>query len=131
MTGAILASVSDALASETDLVIIPDGDLYALPFAALKNDAGRHLIESHSISVVPSIGTLAELEKRRAATSAKLEAATVVGDPSFEGFTFRGQHLPPLPVVARPEQVLGQLVKAQRHGVVLHKFHLGWVGLGA
>ena len=53
----LIEPIWDALAGETDLVIIPDGDLYSLPFAALKAGDGRHLIESHSVSIAPSIGT--------------------------------------------------------------------------
>ena len=44
------------------------------------------------MSIAPSIGTLAELQKRREGKNGKLERATVVGDPSFKAFEYQGGH---------------------------------------
>ena len=72
------------LSDNEPLLLIPDHDLYALPFAALCDVDGRHLIERHSVRVAPSVGTVIELE-RRAATRpmSTTPSALVVGDPSF------------------------------------------------
>jgi len=75
------------LAEGEPLLLVPDRDLYALPFAALIDADGRHLIERHSLRVAPSVGTVIELEARAAdqAATAKPEAL-VVGDPTFHGW---------------------------------------------
>ena len=66
------------------LLLVPDRDLYDLPFAALQDADGRYLIESHSIRVVPSIGTAIELEERATARARSSEpSALVVGGPNF------------------------------------------------
>ncbi|HTU44803.1 MAG TPA: CHAT domain-containing protein [Bryobacteraceae bacterium] len=49
------------------LVVIPDGLLYRLPFAALTNDSGQYLIESNSITYAPSGTVFALLRSRVAA----------------------------------------------------------------
>ncbi len=41
-----------------NLVIVPDGALHYLPFAALLDAEGKFLVESHTISVVPSFTVL-------------------------------------------------------------------------
>ena len=66
------------------LLIIPDRDLYALPFAALRDSEGKYLIERHSLRVAPSVGTVIELERRAAARPPPATlSALVVGDPTF------------------------------------------------
>ena len=63
---------------------MPDGQLFALPFAALRDADGRHLVERHTIRISPSIGALRQLTATRDARSkADTTEAVVVGDPSF------------------------------------------------
>jgi CHAT domain-containing protein len=66
---------------------VPDDQLFALPFAALRDADGRHLVERHTIRVSPSIGVLRQLGATRDTRSSEAAAATqeavVVGDPSF------------------------------------------------
>ena len=75
------------LADESRILFIPARDLFALPFAALLDANGRHLIETHAICIAPSISTLVELKNRSADTLATDEAAghvaLAVGDPTF------------------------------------------------
>ena len=93
--------IAAAIADEPHLLLLPDYELYALPFAALQDANGKYLIEMHTLSVAPSIGILIELEKRaisahfaaiacrsgsRSALDAALdESALVVGDPNTQG----------------------------------------------
>ena len=66
------------------LLLVPDRDLFALPFAALLSPEGKHLIERHSLRIAPSIGTVIELEARAAARDQPAEpTALVVGNPTF------------------------------------------------
>ena len=60
----LLAPLEAALGDEKELIIVPDRALYGLPFAALIDDTGRHLVEKYPIRIVPSIGTLVQIEKR-------------------------------------------------------------------
>ena len=69
------------------LLLVPDRDLYALPFAALLDADGKHLIERHSLRVAPSVGTVIQLEEGLQARAAPAEpSALVVGDPAFPGW---------------------------------------------
>ena len=69
------------------LLIIPDRDLYALPFAAMldsEGPEGKYLIERHSLRVAPSVGTVIELQRRAASRPPPSKpSAMVVGDPIF------------------------------------------------
>jgi len=51
----LIAPVADRMVSEGNLVIIPDGPLSTLPFAALLNAKGRFLIEETNLGIVPSL----------------------------------------------------------------------------
>ena len=73
------------LVDDEALLIIPDRDLYALPFAALLDSNGKHLIERHSMRVAPSVGTVFELERRATARGPEPSSpsALVVGVSTF------------------------------------------------
>jgi hypothetical protein len=53
--------------THSDLVVVPDGKLHLLPFAALAN-SGQYLAASHTVSVTPS-GTVFDLLRHRDRTS--------------------------------------------------------------
>ena len=38
-----------------ELLIVPDGDLFTVPWSALQNDCGEYLIEHHTVRIAPSI----------------------------------------------------------------------------
>ena len=81
--------LAEALASESQLLIVPDRDLFALPFAALIDSNDKYLIERHVLRVIPSVGTLIELKERVAArlsNDGDEPTALVVGDPDFHGW---------------------------------------------
>lgn len=55
--GALLAPLLAGVPRDATLVIVPDGPLHALPFAALINARnGRRLIEDHAVVMAPSAG---------------------------------------------------------------------------
>ena len=74
------------LADGESLLLLPDRDLYALPFAAMLDANGKYLIERHSLRVAASVGTVIELEKRAVRRAAASGTALVVGNPSFHGW---------------------------------------------
>ena len=92
---ALIAPLSKALEGEGRLLIIPDHELYALPFAALLDADGKYLIEKHSIRLAPSIGSIIEIGKRPMRTTDEgAMRALVVGGPDFTSWTTAsGTHL--------------------------------------
>jgi CHAT domain-containing protein len=54
--------------TNSDLIVVPDGKLHLLPFAALA-DSGQYLAASHTVSVAPS-GTVLDLLRHRESGSA-------------------------------------------------------------
>lgn len=75
----LLAPVADRLAGQR-LLIVPDGALAYVPFAALPSPAsGTPLIEEHEIVELPSASTLSALRRRRRSEPEGLVA--VVADP--------------------------------------------------
>jgi CHAT domain-containing protein/tetratricopeptide (TPR) repeat protein len=56
----LLGPIHARLAGKANVVIVPDGVLWNLPFHALVDDAGRHAIERFAISYAPSLTVLRE-----------------------------------------------------------------------
>ena len=83
----LIEPLADVLADEPRLLLLPDLQLYALPFAALQDCKGAFLIERHMVTVAPSVATVLELESRlthaRRATPGR--KSLVVGNPNFCG----------------------------------------------
>lgn len=86
----LIAPVADLLPSdpEAQVVFIPQGSLFLVPFAALLDPSGTYLIENHTIASAPSIQVL-ELANQRATrlqatqgnTPLSDATALMVGDP--------------------------------------------------
>jgi CHAT domain-containing protein len=60
----LLGPVRAELQGITDLVIVPDGPLWHLPFQALESPAGRALLQECALSYAPSVTVLRELAGR-------------------------------------------------------------------
>ncbi|HEY8106717.1 MAG TPA: CHAT domain-containing protein, partial [Gemmatimonadales bacterium] len=70
----------------TPLVLITDGKIAAVPFAALRDTVqGRYLIEDHPLRFASSIRDAVRPERRGAATRARV---LLVADPSFDRKAF-------------------------------------------
>ena len=73
-----------------DWVIVPDGVLKDLPFAAL-HDGQRFLIENHALSIAPSANfDLLARQRNRTLPSVRPLPALVVGNPAFDRQRFPG-----------------------------------------
>lgn len=82
----LIKPIENLLGPDTTLVIVPDGILRRLPFAALKDANGGLLIEKTRISIAPSLaytqpGT--EIEKNAAVVAASLSEAVDLPAGSF------------------------------------------------
>jgi CHAT domain-containing protein len=81
----LLGPVAERLASARRVLVLPDGPLHALPFAALGDPAGtgpfRYLVEGRPVHLASSATTFAELAKgRRPGRAPRLLA---FGDPDY------------------------------------------------
>ena len=103
-------------ASPDDLVVlVPQGALFLLPYAALRDAQGRALIDAHTIVVAPSIQTLARLPPRR---SARRADALVAGNPLSADIRIgrTGTQVlrsPPLPGAEREAGAIAELLQTR------------------
>ncbi len=68
-----------------DIIFIPQGELFLLPFAALQDEEGKYLIEKHNILTAPSIQVLQlthqqKIENLKAKTTKR---PLVIGNPTM------------------------------------------------
>jgi CHAT domain-containing protein len=97
---------------QKDVVIIPDGPLYRVPFAALRDpDTGLFLSEMKSIRIAPSLTTLKILQECPASYHSKT-GALVVGDPHSGEVMFRGEKttFDPLPKAQHEAKIIGDIL---------------------
>lgn len=99
----VLGPASALLKGKADLVIIPDGALWDLPFQALQPVTGRYLIEDSAISYVPSLTALREMRRYRAPAENR-PTLMALGNPVISGsvvqrrkLVLMDEHLAPLP----------------------------------
>jgi CHAT domain-containing protein len=87
--GLLIAPVADLLPPDVPVVVVPQGPLFLVPFAALSDAAGRPMILRNPLITVPSIAVLADLRRPGSPEAWRGAAALVVGNP-------RTGSLPPL-----------------------------------
>lgn len=61
----LLGPIQDSLEGRDELLLIPDGALYALPFESLVMPDGRYLVERFHVTYVPSLAVYELLAARR------------------------------------------------------------------
>jgi CHAT domain-containing protein/predicted negative regulator of RcsB-dependent stress response len=94
----LIGSVAQNLREARHLIVVPDRELNAVPFAALYDPASRrYLIEDYTISVAPSAALL--LHKT---AHSSLAPALIIGDPKSDGG-------PALPDAAREAQAIAAM----------------------
>lgn len=64
----LIAPIEDRLSADTTLIIVPDGILRRLPFAALRDGDGKMLIEKTRLTVAPSLAYTQPGNDRRKST---------------------------------------------------------------
>lgn len=104
-------AVADLPRGITRLVLVPDGDLHALPFEALTTVAGSPPFgERFDISLVPS-ATL-WLHLRRQQTDGAMRTALVFADPALGGgAAVGGSRLAPLPWARREAHAIARALR--------------------
>jgi CHAT domain-containing protein/Tfp pilus assembly protein PilF len=89
------------------VIFMPQGELFLLPFVALRDASGKYLIERHTLSISPSIQTL-DLTHQQAARSTSQGRTVIVGDPKMPSFD--GETLPPLPGSRQEAIAIGKIL---------------------
>jgi CHAT domain-containing protein len=83
----LIQPIADLLPAspEQRVVLIPQGALFYVPFAALQDAQGHYLIERHTVAIAPSIQVLGFAQRLSQARPARLlrpgQAALIVGNP--------------------------------------------------
>lgn len=81
----LLLPAEDALREAQRLVIIPDAALGTVPFAALVDPAGKHVIERYSVVIAPSAAVFARLASRPRPVSRAPHLLLISGPAGREG----------------------------------------------
>jgi CHAT domain-containing protein/Tfp pilus assembly protein PilF len=114
------------LEGKNQLVVVPDGVLWELPFQALQDAQRRYLVEDHSISYAPSLTVLREMANLRRRNPGATDAATLLafGNPALEKQPVeqvnggrRDDKLSPLPEAEKEVKTLAQLYGTERSKV--------------
>jgi CHAT domain-containing protein len=78
----LLLPAERQLQGKTALCIIPDGDLWELPFQALLTPAGTFLVEDYAVSYAPSLAVLRDMRQRRRVAQAP-SSLLALGNPTM------------------------------------------------
>ncbi|KAK3747832.1 hypothetical protein QZH41_004940 [Actinostola sp. cb2023] len=101
--------------TEDEIVIVPEGPLYSVPFAALQDpQTGRFLSETKRIRLAPSLTTLKLLKDCPADYHSKT-GALFVGNPHVGEVMFRGEKITfqNLPIAEDEATVLSRVFRVQ------------------
>ena len=104
----IIAPIAD-LFNGDELIFVPDGPLYFVPYAALVDSLSKYLCESFRIRVIPSLTTL-QLIIDCPADFHKRTGALLVGDPCLEEVLYKGRKLVQLPCARKEVEMIGQIL---------------------
>jgi CHAT domain-containing protein/lipoprotein NlpI len=91
------------------IIVIPQGELFFIPFVALQDSQGQYLIEQHTISTASSIGLL-DSSSPPAKFNSKRGEILVVGNPIMP-LAPDGTQLDPLPGAGAEAIAIGSILK--------------------
>jgi CHAT domain-containing protein/Tfp pilus assembly protein PilF len=78
----LLAPARAELAGISTLIVAPDGDLWQVPFQALRTPAARYLIEDAAVFYAPSLSVVAALRKSPRSSSGASPTLAAFGNPT-------------------------------------------------
>ena len=109
----IIAPVAKLLKG-SEIIIVPDRQLYRVPFPALLDDSGKYLSETFRIRIVPSLTTLKCIQDSPADYHSQT-GALIVGDPDVGEVIWKGRRktIPPLPSARKEAEMIGRLLGVQ------------------
>lgn len=107
------------ISADDQIVVIPDGVLYNLPFAALVDENDKYFVEEHLITLAPSMRSLLDTKSGMPGTLSVLVAAgETPGEQNETSQISRVVH--PDPISTLGENDLDSLEKAFKGKTVLH-----------
>lgn len=94
----LVEPIAELLPTEPDapVIIIPQGELFLVPFPALADANGTDLIENHSLLLAPAISLLVTNPTQREPLHIGTDPALVVGNPIMPNDPSTRSPLPPL-----------------------------------
>lgn len=116
----LLQPAHDQISPRRNLIVVPEGVLWELPFQALVSPEGKHLLEDCALSYAPSLSVLREMtrqaEQAKAAPVAALRRLLALGNPALKRETIarvrhvnRDAQLAPLPAAEKEVAALRAL----------------------
>ena len=107
----LINPVSDLL-EKPEIIIVPDRNLYRVPFAALLDKSGNSLSETFRIRIVPSLTTLKLIQDSPADYHSQT-GALIVGDPDVGDVIYNGRlnrNFVSLPGARNEAEMIGRLL---------------------
>ena len=104
----IIAPVAD-LVHGNDLILVPEGPLCLVPYAALMNPKQEYLCDSLKIRLIPSLTTL-KLVTDSPADFHNKTGALLVGDPDLKEVLYKGKKLWDLPYAKKEVEMIGRIL---------------------
>jgi CHAT domain-containing protein/tetratricopeptide (TPR) repeat protein len=100
----LLGPIREELKARTSLIIVPDGELWELPFQAFVTPENRFLIEDFRIAYAPSLTVLREITSKRKKIDSDLSIISF-GNPASS----RLERLPDLPEAEKQVRALSEI----------------------
>ena len=107
----VIAPISHLIKDE-ELIIVPDGSSFLIPYAALLDQNSRYLFETLRIRLAPSLTSLSllsECPEERHSTS----GALLVGDPWIETVRIKGERIKQLPGAEEEVKKIGEILNVE------------------
>ncbi|WP_284478511.1 CHAT domain-containing protein [Geitlerinema calcuttense] len=102
---------------EARVTFIPQDSLFLVPFPALLDAEGKHLIEKHTLLTSPSIQVLELTQRQRQRIGTPSKQALVVGNPTMPSLRFKVDgplvQLSSLPGAEREARAIAQMLNTQ------------------
>ena len=104
----VMSPVAD-LVHGSEVTIVPDGSLFLIPFAALKDQHSRYLSETLRIRLIPSLTSLKLIAECPEQYHCKT-GALLVGDPWVENVRVKRKRLQQLPGAKAEVEMIGEIL---------------------
>lgn len=95
------------------VIFIPQGSLFLVPFAALKDSSGKYLVEQHTLLTAPSIQVL-DLTRQKKAARQQVSDRLIVGNPTMPSVSLEpgepAEQLSELPGAEAEARAIAQLL---------------------
>jgi len=116
----LIAPIAQYLPSDPDqqVIFLPQGSLFFVPFSALQTAEGHFLIEKHTITTAPSIAVLQLTQQQRQTLvntpeRSSLKNALIVGNPTMPKIGEPPQQLSSLPGAEAEARAIAQMLNTQ------------------